>query len=85
MPTNLIEPVPHWFLFPSPHKGATWMALALLRPHPALKSYLLSKCRDWDRRAGRISWLHIHALTQFYVLTSTTLLPGRREGEPHIH
>lgn len=57
------------------------MALALLRPHPALKSYLLSKCRDWDRRAGRISSLHIHALTQFYVFTPPlSCLEGGREN-----
>lgn len=45
------------------------MAGPLLRTHPALTSYLLSNCRGWHRRAGSISLLPTHALTQVYVFT----------------
>lgn len=49
---------PGWLFTPNSHKGAHRLAVALIKPYPALRSYLLCSCRDWDRRTRRISVSH---------------------------
>lgn len=76
---------PGWFLLPSPHKDATLDGSSLAQTPPCSEELPAFQMQGLGQKSWR-DFLASHSRPDSVLCVhSTTFLPGRREGEPHIH
>lgn len=85
MPTDLTEPVPWLVPFPEPSQRCYTDGSSLAQAPPCSEELPAFQMQGLGQKSWK-DFLASHSRPDSVLCVhSTTFLPGRREGEPHIH